>query len=178
MASREGQDDDSEHRERRNRALAVTGYRDEDRMTEREAYEQLLERYGAARARQLLGTVRLLSLYGRDTVLGRQFLASSTLYADLAALREVGIAEPVEAVSAGQIGAAVRRWAAPLSVAADTPLAQHIGALLAPFVDDNGLVAREGLSAIEGLMTQLLQSQLHQQLRQLYGPIAGDPPQQ
>ncbi len=67
-------------------------------MTEREAYEQLLKRYGAARARQLLGTMRLLTLYGRDTVLERQFLATSTLYADLAALPEVDIAEPVRSV--------------------------------------------------------------------------------
>ena len=70
---------------------------------EREAYRQLLERYGSARARQLLGTVRLLALYGRQELLGGALLSRATFYRDLDDLRSAGLSERVELVEAERV---------------------------------------------------------------------------
>src|SRR5919202_3148261 len=61
-------------------------------MTELEAYEALLAARGAPRARQLLGTLRLLALFGFDGILARRLLTKSTLYRDLEELRAAGVA--------------------------------------------------------------------------------------
>ncbi len=65
-------------------------------MTELEAYETLLAACGAPRARQLLGTLRLLALFGFDGILARNLLTKSTLYRDLEELRTAGVAAHID----------------------------------------------------------------------------------
>ncbi len=67
-------------------------------MTEREAYERLLQKYGSPRARMLLGTLRLLSLYDRETILERGLLAKTTLYRDLNDLHDADVSERLESI--------------------------------------------------------------------------------
>ena len=44
-------------------------------MNERDACEQLVARYGPQRARNLLGALRMLTLYGEDEVRRRRWIA-------------------------------------------------------------------------------------------------------
>lgn len=67
-------------------------------MTEREAYSKLLEVYGQSRARTLLGTLRLLSLYSREDIAEGNLLSRTTLHRDLADLRAAGVSERLETI--------------------------------------------------------------------------------
>ncbi len=48
-------------------------------MIERDACEQLVARYGARRARNLLGALRLLTLYGEDEVRRRDWISRESM---------------------------------------------------------------------------------------------------
>ena len=50
-------------------------------MNERDACEQLIARYGARRARHLLGALRMLALYGEAEVQRRGLISPETLKA-------------------------------------------------------------------------------------------------
>ena len=48
-------------------------------MTEREAFEHLVDRYGPVRARHLVGALRVLSLYGEQELLRRRWITREGL---------------------------------------------------------------------------------------------------
>ena len=63
-------------------------------MNERDAYELLLARYGARRARYLLGALRVLALYGEDEVRRRGLISPGGLKFIRDALHLAGVPWP------------------------------------------------------------------------------------
>ena len=63
-------------------------------MSERDACELLVERYGAQRARTLLGAWRMLALYGEAELLRRRWIGRTGLQMVLRDLRLAGVPWP------------------------------------------------------------------------------------
>ncbi len=63
-------------------------------MNERDACEQLVARYGVRRARNLLGALRMLTLYGEDEVRRRGWISRESLASIRRDLRLAGVPWP------------------------------------------------------------------------------------
>ena len=63
-------------------------------MNERDVCEQLIARFGARRARNLIGALRLLTLYGEGEVLRRGWISREGLKVILRDLRLAGVPWP------------------------------------------------------------------------------------
>lgn len=146
-------------------------------MTELEAFDRLRERHGATRARQLLGTLRLLALYGRQTVQRERLMSVSTLYADLKALTDAGVGERVEAAETlDRFIAIALGWLAPpgASSEVDRALAEPLRILLAPHADAQGVIPVAALGAVEEIILGVLRAHLRVQFTRLQRDLAVD----
>lgn len=139
-------------------------------MTEIEAYNRLRERYGATRARQLLGTLRLLTLFGRETVQRERLMPVSTLYADVRTLADAGVSEHVEATETlDRFIEVALGWIVPASASGevDRALAEPLRILLAPHADARGIIPAAALGAVEEIILGVLGAHLRLQLERL-----------
>jgi len=139
-------------------------------VTEIEAYNLLRERYGATRARQLLGTLRLLTLFGRQTVQRERLMPVSTLYADVKALADAGVSERLEAAETlDRFIEVALGWIAPAGASGevDRALAEPLRILLAPHADARGIIPATALGAVEEVVLGVLRAHLHLQLDRL-----------
>lgn len=146
-------------------------------MTEIEAFNRLRERYGATRARQLLGTLRLLTLFGRQAVQRERLMPVSTLYADVKALADVGVGERLEATETlDRFIEVALGWIAPAGASGevDRALAEPLRTLLAPHADARGIIPAAALGAIEEVVLGVLRAHLRLQLGRLQRDLTPD----
>jgi len=138
-------------------------------VTEVDAYNQLLATFGPTRARQLLGTMRLLLLLGREAVQKRRLMAVSTFYADLAALRTAGVMEYVEALEATRkLTDPATIWPMPTAEQLEVVLRAHLDPLLAASIVKEGGLTSETLATTEDLIVALYRVQVRELLQRLY----------
>jgi len=144
-------------------------------VTEIEAYNHLRERYGPTRARQLLGTLRLLTLFGRETVQRERLMPVSTLYADVRSLADAGVGEYVEAAETlDRFIEVALGWIAPAGASGevDRTLAEPLRILLAPHADARGMIPAAALGAVEEVVLGVLRAHLRLQLDRLQRDLA------
>ena len=146
-------------------------------ITEIEAFNRLRERYGATRARQLLGTLRLFTLFGRQTIQREHLMPTSTLYADLKALADAGVGPHVEAAETlDRFIEVVLGWIAPTDAPTevDRTLAEPLRILLAPHADAGGIIPAAALGAVEEVVLGVLRAHLRLQLTRLQRDLTAE----